>query len=104
MSLVTEGPQSLETSYADATSPTFVGRVAVAAAAVATAVLAESTGVTGHPSRAAKARQVLSNPLVVTQQQIAWAVVADKATGVGSSDQLILDRVEAIWDTITSGY
>jgi hypothetical protein len=104
MSLVTSGPQLLSDSASDAVNATFIARVAVAAAAMAQAVFNESGTVTGHPSRAAYARQVQANPLTVATNEIAWAVVSDKATGVGSSDQLILDRIEALWNNLSNGY
>lgn len=104
MSLVTAGPQSLADTASDAVDATFIARLTVASAAIAQAVIDELGSVTGHASRAAYARQVLASPASRVANEIVWAVVADKATGVGSSDQLILDRIEAIWNNLTFGF
>lgn len=104
MSLVTAGPEFLSDAASDAVASAFIARVALAAAATAQAVLSESTSVTNHAGRAAYARQVQANPLVVSTNEIAWAVVSDMATGTGSNDQLILDRIASLWDNLAYGY
>jgi hypothetical protein len=104
MSLVTVGPEALISAADDAVDATFLKRVTLAAMAIAQAVLIENPATTNHASRVNYARQVSGNPSTVTSNSIAWAVVCDMATGTGSNDQLILDRIAALWDSLSTGF
>lgn len=101
MSLVTaSGTTTLHDTISSAFYPDFQQKVALAAAACALAIYAESSGTTNHTIRAAYARQVLSNPVLYATQSIAFAVAADETTWEGSTDQEIIDRVLAVWNAL----
>lgn len=97
MSLVTAGSEALSAASADATSSAFVGRVTVALCALAQVILDEASATPHHDPRVAFAGDVQKNPQGAAAW-VTWAVTSDMATGNASTDQEILDRIEALWN------
>ena len=82
----------------------FLQRLYVLSAVVATAVLMEDPATTNHSSRASYARQLLFDPATLVNRQVAFVVVGDGATGAGSTDNDICNRLGDCWNILSYGY
>jgi delta 1-pyrroline-5-carboxylate dehydrogenase len=93
------GSADLSDVSSNAQSPIFLMRIQAAAAIVAQEVQAESTSTTNDTFRRLLAARVAASPHLMTGA-IALAVLADLTTLTNASDQALLTRVEAVWDTV----
>ena len=98
------GSNSLATLYGQATNATFLGQIAMAAAAIAQLVLNESAGsYADDVARRKYAWQVQAAP-VQYAPSIAFAVLSDFTTTSSSTDNALLARVLAIWSDLAQAY
>ena len=81
--------------------PDFMNRVLAALGVAAIAVLGEDSTVANFANRQAFAKKVRDDP-AGRGKAIIWAIVADNITVVNSTDQALINRILAIWNTLAS--
>jgi hypothetical protein len=95
----TLGTADLSDCSSNAQTPIFLMRVAAAIAVAAQEVTNEAGTVTNDANRRLLACRVSQQPGYLTGA-FALAVLADLTTLTNATDQAILTRVEAVWDSI----
>ena len=81
--------------------PDLVNRSQAALAVAALAVLGEDSTVPNFANRQAFAKKVRDDPAGRSKALI-WSIVADNITFVNSTDQALINRILAIWNTLAS--
>jgi hypothetical protein len=79
----------------------FTQRVAVLGSRYAVQVLSEASAVDNHDLRAIYARLFLGAPKLISENQLSWAVCSDLATNGANSDLEIVERIAAVWDSVS---
>ena len=81
--------------------PDFMNRVLAALGVAAIAVLGEDSTVANFANRQALAKKVRDDP-TGRSKALVWAVVDDNITAINSTDQALINRILAIWNTLAS--
>lgn len=81
--------------------PDFMNRLQSAMAVAALAVLGEDSTVTNFANRQIFAKKVRDDS-AGRSKMLVWAVVADNVTNVNSTDQVLINRILAIWNNLAS--